>query len=159
MWPEFELRVGRIADHLDTIDDRVNYATRRRRLATWHTPGRDWQALSGGIPRLIRLHQHGDPAIGTVLAWSEATQGEPVHSPLMRELRHRGTDCATLSLEAKHLRAKHLRGARLHLRRRLDTYASLLGAACDHGKDLQVNTDDVLATAETGTTAVSAAAR
>ncbi|MFE2722756.1 TniQ family protein [Kitasatospora sp. NPDC059327] len=159
MWPEFELRVGRIADHLDTIDDRVDYATRRRRLATWRMPGQDWRALSGGIPRLTRLHQHGDPAIGTVLVWSEATQGEPVHSPLMRELRHRGGDCATLSQEVKHLRAEHLCGARLHLRRRLDTYASLLGAACDRGKDLQVNTDDVLATAETGTTAVSAAAR
>ncbi|WP_030398336.1 TniQ family protein [Kitasatospora purpeofusca] len=159
MWPDFELRVDRIADHLDTTDDRVNYANRRRRLATWHMPGPDWWALSDGIPRLTRLHQQGDPAIGTVLVWSEATRGEPVHSPLMRELRRRGGDCATLSLEAKHLQAEHLRGARLHLRQRLDTYACLLAAASDRGKVLQVSTDVVLASVETGTAPVPSAAR
>lgn len=144
LWSEFDRRVDQIADHLDVTQDRINYANRRQRLAEWRMASEEWHVLTAGIPRLRRLHEQGTPEIGAALAWSGATQGEPVHSPVIRESERNGGDVTLLTRELSVLQGDDLRGARLHLRRRLDVYAAHLASACDRGASLQVRIDDIL---------------
>lgn len=148
LWPEFDRRVDQIADHLDAADERVNYASRRQGLAEWRMPSEDWHLLTGGIPRLRRLHEQGDPDVGTALAWGGATQGEPLYSPIVRESERKDTDVTSLTREIFLLQRDDMRGARLHLRRRLDAYAAQLASACDRQTNLQVNIDAILCEAD-----------
>ncbi|MFD6658270.1 TniQ family protein [Streptomyces parvus] len=148
LWPEFDRRVDQIADHLDVSDELINYASRRRGLAEWRMPSGEWHLLTSGIPRLRRLHEQGDPDIGTALAWAGATQGEPLHSPVIRKAELEIRDITFLSKEVSVLQRDDMRGARLRLRRRLDAYAAQLARACDHETDLKINIDDILSAAD-----------
>ncbi|MEU2108724.1 TniQ family protein [Streptomyces sp. NPDC019507] len=148
LWPEFDHRVDQIANSLDATDERINYASRRQGLAEWRMPSEDWHLLTGRIPRLRRLHERGDPDIGTALAWGRATQGEPFYSPIVRESEYKDRDVTALAREIFLLQRDDMRGARLHLRRRLDAYAAQLAIACDRQTNLQVNIDDVLSEAD-----------
>ncbi|MGW1810483.1 TniQ family protein [Streptomyces sp. NPDC002078] len=148
LWPEFDRRVDQIADHLDVSDERINYANRRQGLAEWRMPSEEWHLLTGGIPRLRRLHEQVGPDVGTALAWGEATQGEPSYSPIVRESERKDRDVTSLTKEIFLLQRDDMGGARLHLRRRLDAYAAQLASACDRETDRQVSIDDILSEAD-----------
>lgn len=108
----------------------------------------EWHLLTGGIPRLRRLHEQGDPDIGTALAWGGATQGEPFYSPIVRESERKDREFTSLTKEIFLLQRDDMRGARLHLRRRLDAYTAQLASACDRKTNLQVSINDILSEAD-----------
>jgi hypothetical protein len=81
LWEEFEAKVEQIAAQLDTNPARVNYTRRRNAMADWHMPIADWADLCTSIPRLARMAARQDPALATVLVWSEVTQAEHLSCP------------------------------------------------------------------------------
>ncbi|WP_369387350.1 TniQ family protein [Streptomyces sp. CG1] len=137
LWPAFEEVVEQIAKHLDATAPRVDYADRRRRLASWRLPVHDWRAMCDGLPRLDRLRENADTRIGSALIWAEATQGERMRSPVVLDLRQRGEDTQPLASRLGRL-SDGLRGPSLRLRRRLRLYAERLATSCDHKRDLAV---------------------
>ncbi|MGV9778233.1 hypothetical protein [Streptosporangium sp. NPDC003464] len=51
MWQEFETAVEQIARILDNQPERINYADRRRAMATWEMPQADWIRHAPASPR------------------------------------------------------------------------------------------------------------
>ncbi|MFK0154782.1 TniQ family protein [Streptomyces sp. NPDC090493] len=128
LWARFEDVAEDLANHLDVIPERINYAQRRRALATWQMPAEDWTALCSGLPQANRLTAQYGTAIGTVLAWTEATQADHYLCPLLDSMRTAQNDAARLigELSAFFTPANH-RGGRLELRCRIARYAARLG--------------------------------
>ncbi|OLZ73393.1 hypothetical protein AV521_04760 [Streptomyces sp. IMTB 2501] len=132
LWEEFEASVERIAAELDNNPRRVNYARRRRAMATWQMPLRDWTDVCSGIAKLGRLAARQDPALATVLVWTEVTQAEHLNCPLLSTPSLTRQDrTRLLDNVAQFLTPAHQKGGRLELRRRLDAYAARLAARCD----------------------------
>ncbi|MEW1550482.1 TniQ family protein [Streptomyces tsukubensis] len=128
LWKEFEAGVERIAAALDSNPNRTDYARRRRTMATWRMPPRDWPELCNGIPRLGRLARQ-EPDFATVLVWVEVTQSEHLNCPL---LTFPSQDRRLLvDLVTQFLTPANQKAGRLELRRRLDLYAARLAVQCD----------------------------
>ncbi|OII61993.1 hypothetical protein BJP40_04160 [Streptomyces sp. CC53] len=131
LWEEFEAGVERIAAELSSNPHRANYARRRRAMATWRMPAPHWPELCHGIPKLDRLARH-EPHLATVLVWTEVTQSEHRHCPLLAPAALAGQDRKLLVDQvAQFLTPAHQKAGRLELRRRLDLYAARLAAQCD----------------------------
>ncbi|MFF3403678.1 hypothetical protein ACFYW6_34950 [Streptomyces sp. NPDC002659] len=143
LWPEFENLVERIACHLDDCDTRINYAHRRQAMAEWSLPNEDWLALCRNIPWFNSARAKRDPTVGSILVWSEVTQGEHQLSPAVKALRQSGTDPRNYVNYAG-IYYRDLRQPRLILRQRLDRYASLLATACDQERPLQIQVDEAI---------------
>ncbi|NUK83651.1 TniQ family protein [Streptomyces lunaelactis] len=144
LWPAFEEAVEQIARDLDQQMNSVDYANRRQMMATWPLPVDDWLALSVDLPKLGRMRAKADPAIGSILVWSEVTQGEHLHSPDVAELREQGGNARMLARRAGEYYAATLRGSRLRLRQRLRLYANRLAAACDQHRVLRVPVNEIV---------------
>ncbi|WP_326825003.1 hypothetical protein [Streptosporangium sp. NBC_01756] len=86
IWREFETAVEQIACILDSDPNRINYADRRRAMATWEMPQAAWTRLCTGIPKMARMATQ-NPLIGTALVWSEVTQAEHLQCPPLKALR------------------------------------------------------------------------
>ena len=131
LWEEFEAGVERIAAELDSSPNRVNYARRRRAMATWRMLTPDWHELCNGIPKLGRLARQ-EPHLATVLVWAEVTQSEYLHCPLLAEAHLAGQDRKLLVDQVgQFLTPANQKAGRLELRRRLDLYAARLAVQCD----------------------------
>jgi hypothetical protein len=128
LWTRFEDVLEKLAGHLDVLPERINYAQRRRALADWRMPAEDWTALCSGLPQADRITTQYGTIIGTVLAWTEATQADHRLCPLLHSMRTAHTCPARLidELSAFFTPANH-RGGRLELRHRIARYAARLG--------------------------------
>jgi len=132
LWPLFEHATDQIADHLDNLPMRTNYAHRRRFMANWTMPYGDWLVQCSGLVQGDRLTSRHGAAIGTVWVWTEVTQAEYLLCPLLRGLRRSGIDTGPLVEEvSKYFTPANQRGDRLELRRRLQTYVHELGSRID----------------------------
>ncbi|MFD8417159.1 TniQ family protein [Streptomyces sp. NPDC059650] len=131
LWEEFEAGVERIAAELDSHPSRVNYAQRRRGMATWRMPMTDWPELCHDIPKLGRLARQ-QPHLATVLVWAEVTQSEHLNCPLLATAALAGRDRKLLVDQVgQYLTPAHQKAGRLELRRRLDLYSARLAVQCD----------------------------
>lgn len=128
LWTRFEDVTEELAHHLDVLPERINYAQRRRALAEWQMPAEDWTALCAGLPQADRLTAQYGTTLGTVLAWTEATQADHHLCPLLNSMRTAHNHPARLidELSAFFTPASH-RGGRLELRHRIARYAAGLG--------------------------------
>ncbi|MGW4733482.1 hypothetical protein ACWEQC_30680 [Streptomyces shenzhenensis] len=66
----------------------------------------------------------------------------------MRESERKDREFTSLTKEIFLLQRDDMRGARLHLRRRLDAYTAQLASACDRKTNLQVSINDILSEAD-----------
>jgi hypothetical protein len=134
MWREFETVVEQIACILDNDPERINYADRRRVMATWEMPQIEWTRLCTGIPKMARMATQ-DPLIGTALVWSEVTQAEHLQCPPVKALRQTDGPQARRVGDrvAQLLTPSRQMAGSLVLRHRLNQYAADLAARCDSG--------------------------
>ncbi|MFF2514383.1 TniQ family protein [Streptomyces sp. NPDC058086] len=134
LWSRFEEIAERLVQHLDELPRRVNYARRRRSLATWQMPRTDWAALCDGLPQANRLTSLDDIMLGTVLVWAEATQSDYLLCPLLRASGTARTDLTRLADKtARFLSPANRNDTRLELLHRVADYAKALGSYCDNG--------------------------
>jgi transposase len=143
LWPAFNEAVEQVAEYLDTASQRIDYANRRRHLASWHLPLDDWLAMSDGLPGLERLREKAIPMMGSALIWADVTEGERMHSPVVLDLRETGEDTRALCALLYRM-GNGARGPSLRLRRRLHLYAERLAASCDKNHDLAVSVCEVI---------------
>ncbi|WP_329258578.1 TniQ family protein [Streptomyces sp. NBC_01478] len=137
LWPRFEHATDQLADYLDRLPQRTNYAHRRRFMANWTLPYEDWLALCSGLAQGDRLTSRHGAAIGTVMVWAEVTQAEYLLCPLLQRWRRSGTDAGPVIDEvSKCFTPANQRGGRLELRRRLHTYVHELSSRIDAGDAL-----------------------
>ncbi|WP_095850012.1 hypothetical protein [Streptomyces sp. Ag82_O1-15] len=137
LWPRFEHATDQLADYLDRLPRRTNYANRRRLMANWAMSYDDWLALCSGLAQSDRLTSRHGVAIGTVMVWAEITQAEYLLCPLLQRLRRSGSDSDSLIDEvSKCFTPANQRSGRLELRRRLQTYVHELGSRIDAGNPL-----------------------
>ncbi|MFF4576673.1 hypothetical protein [Streptomyces sp. NPDC001410] len=131
LWEELAASVERIAAELDDNPNRINYARRRRAMATWRMPMSDWPELCDGIPKLGRLARQ-EPNLGTVLVWAEVTQSEHRNCPLLAAtVLDRRDRYLLVDHVAQFLTPANQKAGRLELRRWLDLYAARLAVQCD----------------------------
>ena len=128
LWTRFEDVTEALAHHLDVLPERINYARRRRALAEWQMPDEDWTELCSDVRQADRFTAQYGTTLGTVLAWTEATQADYHLCPLLDRMRSGPTGIARLidELSAFFTPANH-RGGRLELRHRIARYAARLG--------------------------------
>ncbi len=143
LWPAFEEAVEQIAEFLDADPHRVDYANRRRILASWRLPLDDWITMSDGIPGLERLREAANPTIGSALVWAKVTEGERIRSPVVLDLRQRGEDTQTLAQRMACI-SNSVGRPTLRLRRRLHLYAERLADSCDKKLELGVSVREVI---------------
>ncbi len=131
LWKRFEDITEQLARHLDGLPQRVNYANRRRALASWQLPRADWSALIEGLPQGRRLTARYGTALGTVLIWTEATQSDYLLCPLLQHLRRDGTGPAHLTDELSRFLAPASQDrTRQALLQRIAQYATTAEALC-----------------------------
>ncbi|NUR03650.1 MAG: TniQ family protein [Streptomyces sp.] len=134
LWSRFEEIAEQLARHLDELPRRVNYARRRRSLATWQMPHTDWAALCDGLPQANRLTSQDGSMLGGVLVWAEATQSDYLLCPLLRASGMARPDLTSLTDKiAQFLTPANRNGTRLELLHRVAEYAKVLGSHCDDG--------------------------
>ncbi|MFD4864308.1 hypothetical protein [Streptomyces sp. NPDC058412] len=144
LWPAFEESVDRIAYDLDGMEKRVNYAKRRQSLEEWRLTESEWMQLRYNISSKLIIEKGIGASLGTVLVWSEVNEAERSQCPLMRP-PHRTLESGRLpSLISWYVRTDLAHtSARFVLGRRLRAYASELAAACDSGRSLTVDAEDI----------------
>ncbi|MFJ6083195.1 TniQ family protein [Streptomyces sp. NPDC092369] len=131
LWTRFQECTEQLARHLDGSPRRINYASRRRTLADWQMPRSDWSALIEGLPQARRLTARYGTTLGTVLAWTDATQSDYLLCPLLQNLRSAGADPSYLIDELSlSFTSVNQRGSRLELLRRIRDYATSIGTGC-----------------------------
>lgn len=132
LWARFEDIAEQLATHLDALPERINYATRRRALATWQMPDEDWSVLCSGLSQAERLTARYGTRLGTVLAWAEATQSDHLLCPRLTVWRG-SANCSRPLIDelSKFFTPSNQRGGHLELRHRIARYAVRLGAECD----------------------------
>lgn len=81
LWPAFERAVDDVARMLDEQEPRVEYARRRRTMATWRLSRGTWVELCAGIPGLEQRGATGDLNVGEALIWSWVNEASYLHSP------------------------------------------------------------------------------
>ncbi|MEU1891194.1 hypothetical protein [Streptomyces pristinaespiralis] len=145
LWPAFEGVVDKIARDLDISKSRVNYAKRRNSLIDWRLSEESWSLLRDDLSPKLRLHNRTGSHLGTLLIWSEVTQAERSHCPIMRP-PHRIDGINRLpSLAAWYLRPDLSQTSpRFILRRRIHAYSRVLAAACDSGRELVVDVEEIV---------------
>jgi hypothetical protein len=132
-WTTFETAVEQAAADLDRQHERVDYARRRRALATWHMPATDWADLCSGIPRLEQMATRTHPDVGSAIVWAQVTQAEHLHYPTLVGPRKSRQPTLHLTRELSALVGDRAEtGGRAELRRRLDRYATALAGRCDN---------------------------
>ena len=131
-WSRFVEVAEQLACHLDQLPRRVNYALRRRTLATWQMPHSDWTELCDGLPQANRLTSRYGTMLGTVLVWAETTQSDYLLCPLLRAPRTAGTDLTRLIDKISQLLTPaNQKGRSLEFLRNVAKYSRDLGAHCD----------------------------
>ncbi|WP_030398337.1 TniQ family protein [Kitasatospora purpeofusca] len=137
LWGDFETRIENIAQRLDDDETRIDYARRRTALADWQMPAAHWAELSDDLSRrFVRMAGQDGRLTATVLVWTEITQAEYAHSPVLTGMRRSGYDTSRLvdNLAQAYTPVNRTATVRLILRGRLDTYAARLAALVDHGR-------------------------
>ncbi|MEU3567061.1 TniQ family protein [Kitasatospora sp. NPDC036755] len=135
LWRDFEHRVDQIACRLDDDQARVDYTRRRTALTHWQLPAEQWAALFGDLsPRFPRMAGEEGRLTATVLVWTDITQAEYTHSPVLAGLREAGADSSRLVDNiAQTYTPVNQKAGRLLLRRRITAYADRLAQLLDHG--------------------------
>ncbi|WP_237296624.1 hypothetical protein [Streptomyces sp. 3211] len=144
LWPAFEYATEQVALDLDVALHRVNYRNRRQRLERWRLPLHDWLAMCEGLPRLEGRVAKADPQMGSIFVWTEVTQSEHIHCPVVTTLRSRGGDTRSLVKRAGTFMTDVREGATLRLQRRLYLYADRIATACDGPQGLSVSVSEVV---------------
>ncbi|WP_369184940.1 TniQ family protein [Streptomyces sp. Y1] len=137
LWGDFETRIENIAQRLDDDKDRIDYARRRTALADWQMPADHWAELTAILsPRFVRMAGETGRLTATVLLWTELTQAEYAHSPVLTAMRRCGTDTSRLvdNIAQTYTPVNQTATVRLVLRGRLDTYAARLSTHIDEGQ-------------------------
>jgi hypothetical protein len=144
---EFDRSVERIACDLDSDPQRIDYAKRRRALRSWRLSEAAWSELSDGLNTFSGAPTSPSPAAATVLVWAQVTQGDYLHSPVLRDLRASGGDTkyVVASLNQVLRAACRRKGEKALLADRLGHFASRLALVCDQTRGSQLITDAVLA--------------
>ncbi|MFJ2865870.1 hypothetical protein [Kitasatospora sp. NPDC087314] len=135
LWRDFEHRVDQIASRLDDDQTRVDYTRRRTALTHWQMPAEHWAALFDGLSsRFPRMAGEEGRLTATVLVWTDITQAEYTHSPVLTGLREAKADAARLidNITQTYTPANQKAG-RLVLRRCIAAYADRLAQRLDHG--------------------------
>ncbi|MFD7027444.1 TniQ family protein [Streptomyces sp. NPDC059917] len=128
----FEYAVEQVAQYLDSDPVRIDYARRRRALATWQLPDPDWAELCDGLRQFAGGRTSPNPDAATALVWAQVTNGDYLNSPAINTLRQLRQDTKHIVASVNQLRASAGRnGGKARLLRRLDCYAGRLGLACD----------------------------
>lgn len=146
---DFENAVEEIARDLDLQSCRIGYGSRRRQMGTWNMPVNDWNILRQGLPRLGGARTGPGPAVGSILAWTEVTQGEYIHSPYLNSIRGERRKAQRLAGDVRGHQTAAPQTARFLLLQRIRLYAERLAIACDQGMKLTVPVDEIVAS-ETG---------
>ncbi|WP_392872750.1 TniQ family protein [Streptomyces sp. LN499] len=145
LWPLFAYATEQIANELDSQEDRVDYANRRKKMENWHLPGTDWRVLFDGLDRLGGMHDRADPRIASVIIWSDVTQDAAINCPIITALRGVGDSRALTSRTSALHEADLGSGQRTRMRQRLNRYASHLAKACDQNRLQSVSMAAVVA--------------
>lgn len=143
LWPAFEEPVEQVAEYLDSTSQRIDYANRRRHMASGRLPLDDWLSMNEGLPELKRLREWPGSAIGSALVWAGVTEGERMRSPVVFDLRQRGDDTQAFATRLDRL-SDVVGEPSLRLRRRLHFYAERLAAFCDKNLEAAVSASDVI---------------
>lgn len=145
LWPVFEDVVDRIAQEWHHSENRVNYARRRQLMAQWRLPEADHAAMCEDLRKLRALRTQRDPSPLGILIWSNVTQAEYRHSPILQDMRRSGSGGRSLTLVIHRLISSASPGGPSEtIRQRVDKYASQLATVCDRGHALHVSVSDVL---------------
>ncbi|MFF2957007.1 TniQ family protein [Kitasatospora sp. NPDC057965] len=137
LWADFETRVENIARSLDDDHARTDYERRRFALVDWQVPAVHWAALFDDLsPRFSRMAGQDGQLAATVLVWTEITQAEYTHSPVLTGMRRSGADTTRLidNITQAYTPANQTATVRVVLRARLETYAARLAARIDQGQ-------------------------
>ncbi|WP_033825843.1 TniQ family protein [Kitasatospora sp. MBT63] len=135
LWRDFEHRVDQIARRLDDDQTRVDYTRRRTALTYWQLPAEHWAELFDDLSsRFPRMAGDDGRLTATVLVWTDITQAEYTHSPVLTGLREAKADSRRLidNITQTYTPANQKAG-RLVLRRRITAYADRLAQRLDHG--------------------------
>ncbi|MFE3722119.1 hypothetical protein [Streptomyces cyaneofuscatus] len=132
LWPDFERAVERLAGQLDRDAGRVRYGRRRELLSSWQVPPPDWTELFQDLPQFGQGATTPTRATATVPIWAQVTQGDHLHSPVLRALRESGSSTQRLVASVNQLRTPaNRKGSKRELLCRLTKYSDLLATACD----------------------------
>lgn len=146
-WAEFDRAVERIAYALDSDTNRIDYASRRRALSSWHLSDAAWSELCDGLNTFRGGPTSPSPTGATAVLWAQVTQGDYLHSPALHALRdsRRDTTPVVASVNQIVRAACRSRGEKALLADRLEHYARRLARACDHAHGSQLVTDSLMA--------------
>ena len=141
---EFDRLVELIARNLDSDPQRIDYANRRRSLLRWSLSKEAWSEVSHGLKTLGGARTSPSPAAATALVWAQVTQGDYLHSPVLRDLRSSGRDTQHVVASVNQIlrAACHRKGEKALLLDRLGCYASRLAHVCDQTRGSRPMTDE-----------------
>ncbi|MDH6709181.1 hypothetical protein P3T27_005927 [Kitasatospora sp. MAA19] len=137
LWEDFEMRVENIARRLDDDQARTDYQRRRLALTDWQVPAGHWAALFDDLsPRFSRMAGQDGQLAATVLVWTEITQAEYAHSPVLTGMRRAGADTTRLidNITQAYTPVNRTATVRALLRGRLETCAASIAARIDQGR-------------------------